>query len=303
MTGWAGTPVQKAGEAPLKLNERPIAILQSVSPGYFRTMGIAMLRGRDFAVRDSQPAPPVAVISESLARRFWPSYPAGEDPIGQSIFAGASKASLEVIGIVGDVRHSGLGEAANDGIYRPRAQMPQFPAMLAVRSTGNPLGLVNAVRGEVRAIDPNQTIAAVRTMEAVVEASEGQRRSILVLLELFAATGLALAIVGVYGVIAYSVAMRTRELGIRRALGAQPGEVVQLVLRQGFGLALAGVGLGVAGAVTLSRVLRGLLFEVSPTDATTYGVVAFGLLLAAAVASYVPARRAARIEPTVALRS
>lgn len=303
LTGWAGTPVQKAGDSPLNLNERPIAILQSVSPGYFRTMGIAMRRGRDFAARDSQSARPVAVISESLAKRFWPSYPAGEDPIGRFMFAGASKASLEVIGIVGDVRHSGLGEAANDGIYRPRAQMPQFPAMFAVRTIGNPLALVNAVRREVTAIDPNQAIAAVKTMGAVVEASEGQRRSILVLLELFAATGLALAIVGVYGVIAYSVALRTRELGIRRALGAQPGDVVQLVLRQGFGLALAGVGLGVAGAVALSRVLRGLLFEVSPTDPTTYGVVAVGLLLAAAAATYVPARRAARIEPTVALRS
>lgn len=302
LTGWAGTPVQKAGEMPLKLNERPIAILQSVSPGYFRTMGIAMRRGRDFAARDTQSAPPVAVISEALAKRFWPSYPAGEDPIGQPILAGASTASLEVIGIVGDVRHSGLGEAAKDGIYRPRAQTPAYPAMFAVRTISNPLELVNAVRREVRAIDANQTIAAVKTMEAVVEESEGRRRSILVLLELFAATGLALAIVGIYGLVAYSVALRTREMGIRRALGAQQGAVVLLVLRQGFGLALAGVGLGIAGAVALSRVLSGLLFEVSPTDPTTYGAVTVALLLAATAASYVPARRAARIEPTVALR-
>jgi len=302
LTGWAGTPVQRAGEVSLQLNERPIAILQSVSPGYFRTMGIAMRRGRDFTARDTQPEPPVAVVSESLAKRFWPSYPAGEDPIGQSIFAGASKAPVEVIGIVGDVRHSGLGEAANDGIYRPRAQIPAVPAMFVVRVTGNPLGFVSAVRKEVRAIDANQTIAAVKTMEAVVAASEGQRHSILLLLELFAATGLALAIVGVYGVTAYSVTMRTREVGIRRALGAQPGEVVLLVLRQGLVLASIGVALGIAGAVALSRVLRGLLFEVSPTDATTYGLVAVVLLLAAAAASYVPARRTAGIEPTVALR-
>ncbi len=302
MTGFAGTPVQPVGQPLLKLNERPIAILQSVTPGYFRTMGIALRRGRDFESHDSATAPFVAIINEGLARRFWPAYPNGEDPVGRFVLAGASPRPLQIAGIVADVRQAGLAEAAELGIYRPRTQTPPTPAMFAVRTDGDPLRFVNAIRGQVMAIDRDQTITAVKTMDQVVETSEGQRQSIMILLGIFAGAGLLLAVVGIYGVIAYSVAQRTREVGIRRALGAQQGDILKLVLSQGLVLTLVGAGLGIAGALMLTRVLKSLLFEVSPTDPLTFIGIALLLILVALTATYVPARRASRIEPTVALR-
>ena len=302
MTGFAGTPVQPAGEPLLKLNERPIAILQSITPGYFRTLGIPLRRGRDFAAQDVPSARPVAIINEGLARRFWPSYPRGENPVGQYMLAGASPEPVRIIGIVADVRQAGLADDAGIGVYRPRAQTPQMPSMFAVRTEGDPLSFVNAIRSQVAAIDRNQTISAVRTMTTIVENSEGQRRSIMILLGLFAAAGLLLAVIGIYGVIAYSVAQRSKELGIRRALGAQKSNILRLVLRQGLGLAVAGTALGILGALALTRLMNSLLFEVSATDPFTFAAVAFLMIVVAMAASYLPARRAVRIEPAEVLR-
>lgn len=302
MTGWAGTPVHPTDQPLVKLNERPIAILQTITPGYFQTLGIPLKRGRDFASRDSQTAPLVAIINETLARRFWPSYPNGEDPVGHYILAGANPGPLQIVGIAGDVRQAGLGEQISPGIYRPRTQTPEMPAMFAVRTEGDPMRFVNAIRHEIRAIDGNQAISAVQTMEAVVDASEGQRRSILILLGLFAATGLVLAIVGIYGVVAYSAAQRTKEMGIRRALGAQQPDIIRLVMTEGLNLAIAGAALGIGGALALTRVMKGLLYEISATDPATFIAVALLSMTVALMASYIPARRASRIEPTEALK-
>lgn len=302
-TGWAGTPIQLVGQPLTKLNERPIAILQSVTPGYFHTMGIALKRGRDFARQDSTDAPLVAIINERTARRFWPAYPVGEDPVGHSILAGANPAPLQIVGIVADVRQSGLTDEAEAAIYRPRGQTPPMSAMVAVRTQGDPLQVVDAIRRQIASIDPDQAITAVRTMNEVVERSEGQRRSITVLFGSFALVGLLLALVGIFGVIAYSVAQRTREVGIRRALGAQHGDSIKLVLHQGFNLALVGAALGIAAAAALTRTLRTLVFGIRTIDGATFAGVTALLISLVLLASYIPARRASRIDPAATLRS
>ncbi len=302
ITGWAGTPVHAVGQPLLALNQRPIAILQLVTPGYFRTLGIPLRRGRDFTARDTAGAPLVAVINESLARRFWPAYPNGEDPVGHRILAGASAAPVEIAGVVADVRQSGLADAAELGLYRPRAQVPDLPAVFAVRTEGDPWRYVSAIRNQVVAIDRQQTITAVRTLDQVVDASEGKRRSVMWLLSLFASAGLALAVIGIYGLVAYSVEQRKREIGIRRALGAREADVLRLVLRQGLELAVVGAVAGIAGALALTRLLAGYLFQVSASDPATFAGIAALLVLAALAASWFPARRAVRIEPALAVR-
>lgn len=302
MTGFAGTPVHVVGQPAPPLNGRPIAVLQSITPGYFRTMGIPLRRGRDLSLRDSAASPLVVVINEAMARKFWPAYPNGADPVGQSILAGASPDSVQIVGVVSDVRQAGLASEAEPGIYRPRAQSPPMSAMFAVRTEGDPMRLANVIRREITAVDGDLSITAVRTMEDVVDASEGQRKGIMILLTLFAAAGVLLAVVGIYGVVAYSVVQRTTELGIRRALGAQETDLLKMVLGQGLSLTGVGIIAGLAGAFALTRVLQGLLFEVSATDPRTFAGIAMVLLAAAVAASWIPARRAMRIEPTAALR-
>jgi predicted permease len=302
-TGWAGTPVQVVGRPLAKLNERPIAILQNVTPGYFRTLGIPLKRGRDFEPRDSVDAPLVTIVNERMARRFWPAYPGGEDPVGHFILAGANPTPVQIVGIVADVRQSGIADDPEAGIYRPRAQTPPMPAMFAIRTKDDSMRVVDTVRRMVAAIDPDQAITAVRTMEDVVEKSEGQRRSIAVLLGSFALSGLLLALVGIYGVIAYSVAQRTREVGIRCALGAQSRDVLKLILGQGLSLALVGALLGIAGAIALTRTLKSFVFGVSTLDPATFAGVTVSLILLVLIACYVPARRASRIDPATALRN
>ena len=301
-TGFAGTPIWPVNGASPPLNKRPIAILQAVTPGYFGTLGIGLRRGRDFAAYDTASSPKVVIINEALARRFWPGYPR-EDPIGQSILAGASLDALRIVGIVSDVRQAGPTEAARAGIYRPRAQVPQLSAMLAVRTQRDPLQLVNAIRMKIAAVDGDVSVTAVKTMTDVLGESDGQRRGVTMVLGLFASIGLVLASIGIYGVVAYSVTARTREFGIRKALGAGPADVLQLVLGQGLKLNLAGCVIGLGAAVVLTRLLQGFLFEVSATDPAAFGGVAFLCTGVSLLASYLPARRAMRVEPALALRS
>jgi predicted permease len=249
-----------------------------------------------------QGAPPVAIISESLARRLWPAYPRDQDPVGQHVLIGVNPQRWEIVGIVADVRQAGLAADARPGVYRPCAQNPPQSAMFAVRTEGDPLRFVNAIRSQLLAIDRDQPVSAIKSMEDIVGESEGQRRLIMTLLVCFAGTALLLAMVGLYGVIAYSVAERTKELGIRRALGAQQGDILWLVVGQGLGLTLGGVGVGIAGALALTRVMEGLLFQVSATDPATYVGIALLLVVVALAATFIPARRATRIDPMTALR-
>jgi putative ABC transport system permease protein len=241
------------------------------------------------------------MINEKFARVFWPEYPRGRDPVGQQILIGAGAKPVTIVGIVADV-HQDLATDAGPAVFRPWAQTPLWTATLVVRTAGDPLAFANTVRTQILHVDPDQPVYNVQSMEDVEEADLGQRRLVLRLLGLFAGIALALTIVGVYGVIAYSVTQRTRELGIRRALGAQQRSILGLVLGEGLGMTLAGVAIGVCGGIALTRVMKAMLFRVSVTDPKTFAGVAVVLVFLALTACYIPAKRAAKIDPMVALR-
>jgi predicted permease len=302
MTAFAGSPVQDAAQAPLKLNERPIATILTVMPDYFRTLEIPLRRGRDFTEKDTIGAKRVTIVDEGLARRFWPAYPSGQDPVGQRIRIGANPEPAEIIGVVAVVHQNVEGNAWPQSVYVPFAQGPPSSALMAVRTEGDPLRFVGAVRAQALAIDRDQPISAVKTMEDLVEEEVGPRRLVVTLLGSFAAVALLLALVGIYGVISYSVAQRSQEMGIRRALGAQQSDILRLVMGQGLGLTLAGIAAGIAAALALTHIMTKLLFHVSATDPVTFVTVAVLFLLVSLAASYIPARRATRIDPMSALR-
>ena len=303
MMGYPGTPVQDAAKPPLKLNERPIAKIFPITPGFFRTLVIPLRRGRDLSEHDTESSQRVVVINESLARHFWPGYPEGSNPVGQRLLiGGVNPKPAEIVGIVADVHQSLVGASWPDSVYVPFGQGPYASSMLAIRTAGDPLSFTKAIREQVLAMDRDQPIAAVQTMDTMVDEEIGQRRLLVILLGSFATVALLLALIGIYGVIAYSVAQRTQELGIRRALGAQWGDILRLVMGQGFVLAVAGIAAGLAGAFAVTSVLKTLLFQISPTDPATFAGVAVMFLVIALAASYIPARRATRIDPMAALR-
>ncbi len=303
MTGFAGTPVQDASKPALRLNERPIAKFLPVTPGYFRTFGIPLRRGRVFTERDTEAVDRVAVIDENLARRFWPEYPKGVDPVGQRLLiGGVIPKPAEIVGVVASVKQSLENEGWPESVYLAFAQNAQPFAMVAVRTEGPAQGYARAVSERVRMVDRDQPVAEVRMMEDLVEEQVGQRRLLVTLLGAFALVALTLAAIGIYGVVAYSVAQRTQEVGIRRALGAQQGDILRMVMGQGFMLALSGVAIGLGGAYGLTRLMKALLFKVSATDAVTFAGIAMVFLVVALGASFLPARRAAGVDPMTALR-
>ena len=284
--------------------QAPVMETRVATPDYFRAMGIPLLRGRAFTAADRAGSPQVVVLSESGVRKFFPN----EDPMGKRIqlgwglgedrFAGGT-----VVGIVRDVKHFGLDEEEEPEIYLPHAQTPMKSMDVVLRTAVAPTSVLSAVRREVAALDPNVPVFKVETLEEVVGQSVSQPRFYTLLLGIFAAVALALAGIGIFGVTAYGVAQRTRELGIRMALGATAGEVVGLVVRQGMRVAAAGVALGLVGALLATRALRSMLFGVGAGDPITLvGVTAF-LAAVALLACWIPARRAARLDPMAALRS
>ncbi len=301
---WLGTNVLVEGQPAVDGSQQPSVRVQSVSPGYFRTLKIPLRRGREFEEYDNAPgAPPAVIINESFARRFWPAYPLGLNPVGQHLREGMDRTGwLEIVGIVADVHEGDLANKSGSEFYVPTVVHPPQTAYLAVRTQRDPLRFAGVIRSQVLAIDSNQPVSNIRTMEAVLDATLGERRLTMLLLGSFATIALILALVGMYGVIAYSVVQRTQEVGIRRALGAQQSDILQLVLTQGVALALAGIAIGTAGAFALTRVMKTLLFHVSATDPATFFGIALLFVIAALVASYIPARYAARIDPMKALR-
>jgi putative ABC transport system permease protein len=301
-TGWAGTPVRIAGRPEVPLNRRPLAIIQQISPDYFRTLSIPVQRGRVFTIHDDANAPLVAIIDASLARRFWPLYPQGENPIGQHMLIGSHKDLIEIVGIAATVHQQGNDVDPMPGFYVPNAQQPPQSVMLVLRTKGDPASFASAVRHQVLALDHNQPVSEVRTLSAVVDSSEDQRRLMVSLLIAFSAAATLLAVLGLYSVISYSVVERTREIAIRQALGAGRRRILALVLRQGIGLALAGIVIGIAGAAALTRLLNSMLFGVNAIDPVTFLAAAALFLAVACAASYIPARRAARVQPMQALR-
>jgi putative ABC transport system permease protein len=268
--------------------------------GYFAAMGIPLLRGRHFTDYETAEARRVVLISEAMARRHFP----GEDPLGKrvSVQMFEKPTPTEIVGVVGDVRYDSLTDEAQPTVYFPHPDLT-YPFMtLVVRTAGDPAEMTPAVRREVRAIDPEQPVADVRTMNQVMADTVGRARFNTLLLALFAGLATLLAAVGIFGVMNYSVTLRTREIGLRMALGAQPARVLALVLRQGLLLTLAGVGLGLAGALALTRLMSSLLYGVEATDPVTFAAIALLLTLVSLLACYLPARRATRIDPLTALR-
>jgi putative ABC transport system permease protein len=302
--GWLGTNVLIEGQPVGEEDLEGTARFQSVTPGYFRTLGIPLLRGRAIEARDNIPGTkPVVIINQSFALRFWPSYPRGQDPVGQHLWEGIDRTGgVEVVGIVADVHEEGLTAGPVPEFYVPTVVHAPQTAYLAVRTERDPLLFVKAVRSQVLAIDHDQPVSDIRTMDDVLEATLGQRRLAMLLLGSFAGVALLLSVVGMYGVVAYSVAQRTHELGIRQALGAHRGDILRLVLTRGLGLALVGVAIGVGGAFALTRVMKNLLFDVSVTDPATFATIALLFMIVALVGSYIPARRAIRVDPVAALR-
>jgi predicted permease len=265
-------------------------------------MEISLKRGREFNAHDDVNPTPVAIINETLARRFWPQYPNGPDPIGQSIEMGAHHQIKEIIGIMADVREEGKDQALMPGLYLPYAQVLSSVAFI-VRTDGNPLLLANTIRGQIQAIDKELPVTDVKTMEDVVEAPQGQLRLMMQLLGSFAFAATLLAIIGLCGVISYSVVRRTKEIGIRCALGAQRRNIISLVIEQGLVLSIVGVLLGIVVAFALTRVLRDFLFQVRPADPLTFAGISILFVLVAVAASYIPAHKAIRIDPMTALRT
>jgi putative ABC transport system permease protein len=293
------------GRPPLPPAKQPSMEARVASPEYFRTMGIPVLRGRGLERGDTASSRQVVVLSEAAVRRFFP----GEDPLGQWITIGwgrpegRPKAGGEVVGIVGDVKDLGLAVENPPEIYLPHAQLPIESMDVVLRTALSPRSLAPAVEATVHDLDPELPIARTATLEEIVARSISEPRFYVVLLGAFAATALFLAALGIFGVMSYAVVQRSREIGIRVALGAHPAHLRRMVLGQALLLAVAGVGLGLLGSLALSRAIAGLLFDLSPTDPATLAGVALLLTAIALLASYLPARRATRVDPLTALRS
>jgi putative ABC transport system permease protein len=271
--------------------------LTAVSPDYFRVMQTALKRGRMFNERDNEAAPPVALVNEALGRRYF----ANEDPVGKR-FRGGPGDWVTIVGVVADVRQKGLEDESDPEIYRPYLQSPTPFMTFAIRASGDPLSLAAAARNSVASLDKDQPIHDLMTMEQRIAHSIAPRRLILFLLALFASLALLLAALGIFGVMSYSVAQRTREMGVRMALGAQPDDVIKLVVRQGMVWTLAGVTLGLLMSLGLTRLLASMLVGVKETDPVTFVCVSLMLIGVALLACYMPARRATKIDPMVALR-
>ena len=283
-------------------DERPIVITRVISPDYFHAMSIPLLQGRSLGEQDKEDSAGAVIISETMARRFWP----GEDPIGKRIKMGWSDSSnpwLSVVGVVKDVRQFELNADPKPQIYLPYTQAGLFaPRDLVIRTTTEPLSLTAAVRNTVWEIDKDQPVSDIRTMEQILSESVSRDRFSMLLLGIFAIVALVLASVGIYGVMSYAITQRTHEIGIRMALGAQTGDVLKLAVGQGLKLVLTGVAIGLVAALLLTRVMSSLLFGVSATDPTTFVIISLVLISVAVLACYIPARRATKVNPMIALR-
>jgi putative ABC transport system permease protein len=290
------------GKPPVPASEQIETPVDSVTPSYFRTMGISLLQGREFTEQDGLESQPVAIVNDTFARRFWP----GEEPIGRRFKFGGSDSNapwMTIVGVVGDMRRTGLDVDVRCETFLPYTQRRFIGFLsLVVRAKTDPRGLATAVRDQVWSIDPGQPVSHIRTMDEMLNGMMAQRRLNMVLFALFGGVALVLAAVGVYGVISYSVTQRTHEIGIRMALGAGRADVLKLIVRNGMTLVLIGVGIGLIGAFALTRLMTTLLFEVSATDLATFAAISGILSSVGLAACFVPALRAMKVDPMFALR-
>jgi putative ABC transport system permease protein len=274
-----------------------------VSPDYFRTLGIALKSGRTFTDADNQDAPPVMIINETMARTYFPD----RDPIGRRIQTGQydpANQGATVVGVVEDVKYAGLNEKVDFGIYTPFQQNLWWRSMfLTVKTKGDPLAMANSIRNEVWKIDGDLPVSQIKTMNQLVSESVSTPRTYTMLLGLFGAVAMLLATVGIYGVMSYTVSQRTREIGVRMAMGARRIDVLTMVVKQGMKLSVIGIAIGSIASLAFSWVMSSLLFEVSTTDPLTFVAIAALLTTVALVACYIPAYRATKVDPLAALRS
>jgi putative ABC transport system permease protein len=286
------------GHAYASLMDQPEAEARIVSNHYFDVMKIPLRRGRFFSEHDTKDSPHVAVINEAVSHLYWQN----EDPVGRFIQMPAFGAGrCEIVGVVGDVRQTKLSDDPSPGIYLPYTQEIMPWQALVVRTKNDPLSLGSAIRHEIAELDPEQPVGRIATMDQLFEASTAQPRFRTFLLGSFAGIALLLSAIGIYGVLAYTVSQRTREIGVRMALGARPVDTLRLIFVESMTLVLLGVLLGLVGAYGVTRVLNNLLFGVSSTDPFTFAAVTLLLCSVALLASYIPARRAMRVDPIVAL--
>jgi len=297
----AWTPISIEGRTP-QPGERFINTDERIVGGrYFEAMEIPLLHGRSFDDKDTQNSIPVAIVDGKMAREFWPD----QNPIGKRIRHGGTNSDapwITIVGVVGQVKHDALDSDPRIVVYLPQTQYPTRGMTLTIRTRVEPAALAVAVKKVVHDIDPDLPAYRVQTMQRYVEQSLARRRFSMLLLALFAGLALTVACFGIYGVMAYLVSQGAREIGIRMAMGATQAGILRLVVREGMVLALSGAGIGLAGAYVLTRFMRSLLFEVTPTDRLTFGLVPAMLILSALAACYIPARRAARIDPMASLR-
>jgi len=292
------SPMLLEGQPEVALGQRPILNVQTISPDYTKVLHVPLIRGREFTEHDDADAPPVVMVNQAVVRHYWPN----ENPIGKRIYLGTLPRPAEVVGVLGDIKNESLAQETAPEVFLPFPQLPWASVNLTIRTTQDPHSSISAVRRQISAIDKDQPVTNVRTLEEMLEAASAQPRFTMVLLGIFASTALILAVVGIYGVIAYSVAQRTQELGIRMALGAAKSDVLRLVIGHGLLLTLSGVAIGVIASVALTRVLSSMLYKTSATDPIIFSSSAALFFVVAFIASYLPARRATRIDPTDALR-
>ena len=289
------------GHPPLDQKKDPPIGIGVIDGEYFKTMKIPLLGGRQYDERDGADGQKVAIVNQAFAKRFFPN----GDALGKRVTFGCEESEglcRTIVGVVGNIRQESLTDEAIPELYLPFAQMPMNGMTVMVRTSSDPLALVGAVRNEVLAIDKNQPIYDVKTLAQRVNEAVAVSRSLMLLFSAFALLALVLGAVGIYGIVSYSVTQRTHEIGIRMALGARAGNVLSLIMKNGLTLVLTGIAIGIAGALALTRFLTTLLFGVTPTDSVTFVVVSVVFFVIAMIASLIPALRATRVDPLVALR-
>jgi len=292
------TPVLPEGQPDVPLPQRPFIDIEAISPQWFQTMRVPMRGGREFIAADNEKAPKVLIVNENFARRFWPN----QNAVGKHITVGRSPVPAEVIGVAADVKNNGLEQETQAQLYLPFAQLPWGDMNLLVRTVVPPQSITSAVRAQIAAVDPDQPITNIQTLDELMARSRSQPRFTMLLLGAFSATALLLAVIGIYGVLAYSVAQRQHEFGIRLALGARRADILRLVVRQGVVLAITGIAAGLVASFFLTSLLSSIVYKVSTRDLVTFSLTPAFFLCIALLASYLPARRATKVDPIEALR-